>query len=270
VSQPDSRGGAPSLVAKEIMWVIETAILDAPRSHQRMLGPSESGHPCARYLGNRLLGTKSRKDAEPNLKARIGIWSHAGLEKDFNADNDRMRDDYPDGRWITEAIVPVGEVNGETILGTCDLYDRWTATVIDFKTCGRTRLDHYRRHGPGDQYRTQIHLYGRGWTMLGSPVDTVMIVFIPRDGQLLDAVTWWESYDEQVAIDALDRLQGIATTVELLGNAALRALPTHDVFCWHCPYFKIGSTDPINGCPGDPAMQAQPSLGLTLNTPKGV
>jgi hypothetical protein len=171
-------------------------------------------------------------------------------------------------RWAVETKLTVGEVGGVPILGTCDLYDRVTATVIDHKTMGKTRLADYTRKGPPEVYRVQVQLYGLGWRRAGLPVDTVMISFLPRDGQLDDAYIWWEPFRPEIARQALDRLNGISQLVQTFGVAALGMLPTTDEWCFSCPYLRLKSDDLGRGCPGDPGMY-QPNLGLTIKEGSG-
>ena len=79
-----------------------------------------------------------------------------------------------------------------------------------------------------------------------------MIAFLPRNGELADAFIWSEPYDEQVALDALQRLEGIDHAVKALGTAALQLLPTAPHYCSTCSYFLHKSKDLEKGCPGDP------------------
>ena len=146
----------------------------------------------------------------------------------------------------------VGEIDGETITGSCDVFDRVTGTVIDWKTTGPTMLKKYVRKGPGPEYRVQAHLYGRGWQRRGMTVRNVMIVFLPRNGELHEAHIWHEPYDEQVAIDGLTRASGIAVATKALGHAALEQLPTAEAYCRLCPFHSPQSTDLRVGCPGHP------------------
>lgn len=243
------RGGSPELVGRELIEQITDAIVNHPRSLQKRIGPSEIGTPCARKIAFKLLGFPERED-KPNWRATVGTAIHAWLEAVFGRDNERWLAQSGYARWLIETRVPVGSINGEDIDGNCDLYDRVTSGVIDWKTTGKTRLANYRRKGPGDQYRIQAHTYGYGWRLLGHPVDYVMIVFLPRDGELKDTYIWWEPYDEQVAIDAMQRANGIALTIDALGDDALAAFPAVDNFCTFCPYFRPGSVDPKFGCPG--------------------
>ncbi len=253
------RGGSPDLIKDELLGRIRHAIQHHPRSQQTAIGPSEVGIPCARRLGYKLLGFPERDD-KPNWKATVGTAGHAWLEDVFHGDNMALVS-LPQNegaeRWLLETRVHTGDYNGKPVDGSCDLYDRVTATVVDWKFVGPTQLKKYRSKGASEQYRTQAHLYGRGFQQAGLPVDTVMVVFLPRDGELHDTHVWHEPYDEQVAIDALSRLAGIDLAVQALGPAALSALPTADAYCTFCPFYKVQSTDLTEGCPGHPSGQQQ-------------
>lgn len=243
-------GGDPELVRQELADTIRHAIERHPRSQQRTLGPSEVGHPCARRLGYKLLDYDEHV-GEPNWKATVGTAVHSWLEEVFAADN--ARNYQPDGdRWLIEETLYCGDVLGQPLLGHCDLFDQMTGTVVDWKTVGPDQLRKYKTKGPGPDYRAQAHLYGRGWALRGRRVDTVAVYFLPRQGELRDAYWWSEPYDEQVALAALQRVEGIATATAQLGDAALPLLPTADAFCRLCPYYKARSTDLTLGCPGDP------------------
>lgn len=246
------RGGSPDLVAAEYLDVIKRAVASHPRSLQRRIGPSEVGHPCARRIGYKLLDHEENEfpDHTPWLPT-IGTAVHQWLEDQFTAANGGQ----DSARWLVEMTVSVGEIGGVDITGHCDLYDRVTATVIDHKVVGPTTLKKYRSKGPGDQYRTQIHLYGRGLVRRGLPVDTVSIAFLPRNGELRDAYIWHEPYDEQVALDGLKRAEGIAVATDALGPAALTHLPTADAYCTRCPFYRADSQDLAAGCPGDPGAR---------------
>ena len=244
-------------LAGEYMAIVKRAIDDHPRSQQVEIGPSEIGSPCPRRIAYKLLGAPERDlDA---WRATVGTAVHAWLETAFDADNlDGAADLDGYERWYIEETVTVGEVLGVPIMGHCDLYDRLTATVIDHKTVGPEQLKKYKRSGPGEQYRQQAHLYGRGWHLRGLPVDRVAIAFLPRNGVLTDAYWWSEPWDEQVALDALKRLEGIQLAVNLLGPATPAAMSTADAYCTFCPFLRTESKDLTQGCPGHPGAVNQP------------
>lgn len=248
----EQRGGSPDLVKAELLHLIKATVNNHPRSLQRRIGPSEVGHPCARRIGYKLLDIDENPSDDTPWLPTIGTAVHAWLEDAFTQANAA----HDHARWLTELRVDVGSIAGTAITGSCDLYDRVTATAVDWKIVGPTQLTKYKAKGPGGQYRDQIHLYGRGLTRRGLPVDNVAIAFLPRNGELSSAYIWHEAYDENVALAALQRAEGIATAVAALGVAALPHLPTADAFCHRCPFFKAGSTDLESGCPGHPTSKA--------------
>lgn len=261
----EQRGGDPKLLKAEVVHVIENAIVNHPRSLQKRIGPSEVGHPCARRIGYTLLGVgpfNPFPDA-PWLPT-IGTAVHSWLEEQFTDANglEATGGDLAYARWLTELRVSVGEILGVDITGSCDLYDRVTATALDWKIVGATPLKKYRSKGPGDQYRSQIHLYGRGLIRRGLPVDTVVIAFLPRNGELRDAHFYTEAYREDVALWALQRANGIAIACSTLGTKALEQLEPTESFCSRCPFFRRGSTDLATGCPGVDQARPEPALSL--------
>jgi hypothetical protein len=243
-----ARGGDPSLTGAELLSLIAEHIDRHPRSQQKRIGPSELGSPCARRLGYKLLDVEPVNPRPASWRPTIGTAAHAWLEQAMQAHNDSHTHD----RFYLEERVTVGQVGGEDVDGSCDCYDRVTATVIDWKVVGVTALRKYRSNGPGEQYRRQVHLYGRGFVTAGLPVDHVAIMFLPNNGELTDAHFWTEPYDQALAEDTLTRVDGIAQLVNGIGSAALPLLPTADAHCNFCPYLDPDSTDLARACPGDP------------------
>ena len=244
-------GGDGRLVAAELVEVITNAITNHPRSQQVAIGPSEIGDACARRIGYKLLQTPGR-DLPPNWKATVGTAMHAWLEGVFTADNEARAQHLGGPRWYLETRLTVGFVPGMGFVeGSCDLYDRVTGTVVDWKLVGPSTMRKY-RSGPGERYSTQAHLYGRGWQLKGLPVERVMIVFLARNGELRDAMPWSEPYDPAIAEAGLQRLAGIHTAVQLAGPKALDVLPAVDDWCSHCSFYRARETDLSKGCPGVP------------------
>ncbi|MBA9003756.1 hypothetical protein [Thermomonospora cellulosilytica] len=238
---------------RELMWAIENRIDYAPRSLQTRLGPSELGHPCARKLGYKLAGVEISNPGDPAWYPTIGTAVHGWLEEVMRWLNGHLGTLAEGGpRFLLEHKVSVGEICGEHITGTCDVYDRVTGIVVDWKVVGEKQLKKYKDEGPGDQYRAQAHLYGRGWQRRGMPVTKVAVMFLPRDRMLHAAHMWSEPYDEQIAVQALTRAEGITTMVRGIGKAALPMLPTADAYCTFCDYFLPGSTELEEACPGHP------------------
>jgi hypothetical protein len=241
----------PSELEAELTYFVEDAIHNAPRSLQKALGPSEIGTECARRIAYRLADVAPVNEGDGWL-ATIGTATHAWLERVFSRANQRLG--HP--RFLCEQRVTVGELAGEPVVGSTDLYDRVTATVVDFKVMGKTSLDSLKKRGPSDQYRSQGHLYGRGWAAAGHPVDRVAIWGLPRNEPLRAAYLWTEAYDERVATGALTRVEGIASLTRAMGTGALALLPTADSYCSYCPFLRSGSTDLTTGCPGHPGSRA--------------
>lgn len=254
-------------VGTELIQLISSRILNDPRSLQVSIGPSEIGHVCDRRIGYKLLNHPENPGRPPNWKATVGSAIHTWMETMLDDDNLNYADRTGSGeeRWYIEEKVTVGQINGTDKAGSCDVYDRVTGTVIDWKTCGPGMLTKYKKNGPGPGYRAQAHLYGRGWQNKGLPVRAVMIISLPRNGELRDAHIWSEPYNEQIALDALSRATGIDMVIQAFGTAGLDRLNTADAFCRMCPYYRYESTDLAVGCPGHPGGDQQRSRDQLLD-----
>ncbi|KAB2347315.1 hypothetical protein [Actinomadura rudentiformis] len=264
----------------ELLGVVENAITNHPRSLQTRIGPSEIGHPCARRLAYKLAGAPEVNSRGVPWKPTVGTAVHTWMDETFTKANEALPGyDQGDIRYWTEVRVDVGEILGQSITGSCDL--RIGDTVIDYKIVGDEQLRKYKKHGPGDQYRIQAHLYGRGWTRSyiggwdhgyesrnGVPIRTVGVWFLPRNQELRQNYLWTEPYDEQIAIDALTRVEGIAKLTTALGTKAAALLPKAESYCRYCPFFKPGSDNPADGCDGviEPVDPAKAFAGLIAPT----
>lgn len=245
-------------LAAAVIDTVKQAAAGAPRSQQAAVGPSELGTPCRRRLGYRAIDwePKPNSDTDP-WAATIGTATHAWMAETYAAEN-RKLPQFQHVRYLIECRVqlPGG------ISGSCDLFDRDIATVIDWKITGLPRLKEYRRNGPGQQYRTQAHLYGLGMQIAGEFVERVAIVFLPRGGRIDQLHVWTEPYDPQVAVNALKRYQAIRdfhTTIDPEQHPERWALlPTADAHCTYCPWYLPGSADLSKGCPGHQADRTQP------------
>jgi hypothetical protein len=263
------RRGDPDALGVELLEMIAHDIENQERSLQKEIGPSQVGSPCGRkVLYGMLQVPKVNMLAPPKLKAYVGTGAHLMLAGMLDRYNLLYNDMFGfEERFYVEEELQVGEIDGEPLVGHCDVYDRATCTVVDWKTSGPTLLKHYRASGPGPQYRTQAHLYGRGWaTYRGLPVDRVMLIFIPRQGELKDAVVWHEPYDEQIALDALQRCDGLAMAARYAGpDTALQMLPPVEDFCGDCDWFAPQkNVADIYGCPGAPREIRIPESPITF------
>lgn len=250
----------PDILTTQLFTLIATAIDDQPRSQQTRIGPSELGTPCDRRLGYKMAGIAevNHKGGTP-WKPYVGTAIHEQLSNVMaKHEVDRFADPDATPRWHVEERVNVGEVNGVPITGSCDLFDAHSGTVVDWKTTSWNKIrEDFRPHGPGEQYRTQAHLYGRGWQRAGHAVSTVCVIWLVRDGSFDQRYVWHEPYDEQVALDALDRASSIALALDALGpDFTIPTLPTGDAYCTYCPWFSKGSSTPATACPGHPTTRA--------------
>lgn len=246
----------PDAYVAELLAVLATHIDNHPRSQQVAIGPSEIGVPCDRRIAYKLLGHPERPQP-PAWLPTIGTAVHAWNEGAFDADNLRIMAAALHGedqeRWLVETRVTVGYVPGlGFITGSCDLYDRVTGVVTDWKIVGPTTIKRAKAHGPSPTYRSQAHLYGKGWVNAGHWVSRVQIVFLPRNAPLDQAYAWSEAYDPAIADAALARLTRIQAAVAAVGDRILPALPIAEAYCSHCPWLVRGSADPTQGCPGHP------------------
>ena len=216
----------------DALTLLVHAIQNQPRTLQSRLGPSELGR-CPRYLLHKLAGTPE-PTAPPALKPVIGTAAHAlFLDRWFPAA------DPAETRWVTERRVTIGAfADGTPITGSCDLYDRDTRTVIDLKFLGKSSLTNYKANGPGNTYRTQVHLYGLGFAREpDQPIpENVAIWMLPRDGEIRDAHWWEEPWQPQIALDALNRLGQLEAELRLVGlDEALKDhAPCTDPWCGWC------------------------------------
>lgn len=231
----------------ELQQLIRDHAAEAPRSQQHNPGCSEIGDPCRRRLAYKILNVpKVNLETDP-LPATDGTAFHTWVEAAVLAYNRR----HGRTRFIAEQQVIIRP----GLTGTVDVYDFDTQTVIDWKRPGKTRYDHYRNHGPSQQYRTQVHLYGLGYEKLGLPVKRVGIMFIKRGGLLSDSHLWIEPYDIYVATAALDRYDQLLLEIqdrqlETSPDGWEHITPTYTDCIW-CAWWKPESQDLSAGCPGD-------------------
>jgi hypothetical protein len=239
----------------DVADVIEHAMTNAPRSLQTVIGPSQVGGPCDRKLGHLLDGTPPVKVRPPQFATFVGTAVHEELANTLaRAEIARYTSDpHATPRYKVEERVTVGEIDGQPVTGSTDLVDLHALTVYDWKITTRARIrDVYRRHGPGPQYEAQAMLYARGWRAAGIPIQTVCIVFLPRDGQLSERYEWTAPYDAAVADAALARASAIAAALRLVGrDVTLPALARVDDYCRYCEWFTPNA-DPMtpDACAG--------------------
>jgi hypothetical protein len=236
--------------AVELQTIIREHEATRPRNQQRLLGPSGVGHPCARNLAYQILGYEPINLGGDPWAAIVGTATHAWLQSAFSAANDRLGH----VRWVTEQ--PVMAWAGHGGEGTCDLYDVDNAEVIDWKILGVTSLrDNVLTLKA--EYEVQRHVYGLGLENLGLPVRTVTVALLPRSGQLAGLRLLSAPYDRSKALEAKARVDDLVSLVtapvfETVGVTPLGSVPASpdQPRCAYCPFWRPGSTDLDQGCPG--------------------
>lgn len=220
-----------------------------PRHLQVELGPSEVGHPCMRKLAYGMMQVPACNPPWDPLPSIIGTAAHTWMESAAEHANKVLAEQDQPQRWITENRVTVA--NG--LAGSCDLYDMWTDTVIDHKFPGPTAFRQYVKD-PGIPYRTQVHLYGKGFANMKLPVKKVAIAFIPRSGKLSDMHLFQEDYDPAIADAALKRRN---MAILLINDLEVeehpdryQLIPATPYDCRLCPWWKPEPTSPLE-CRGD-------------------
>lgn len=212
-----------------------------PRTKQKTVGMSEVGRSCARRLAYKMADATPVNLTDP-LRALVGAGVHAAMAETFR------RLDGGSGRFLVE--IPLAY---RSVPGTCDLYDRLTGTVVDWKTTLKAKIGRLRVDGPSAEYMTQVQMYAAALATRGEDVRAVALVFVPVDSSLNDLWAWRGAVDLARADAAVDRLNGIRRT-ELEDNLArLRPStvdPSPGPLCRWCDYHNPTATDHDVACPG--------------------
>jgi hypothetical protein len=135
-----------------------------------------------------------------------------------------------------ETRVAVGEIDGEEITGSTDLADVVAGWTWDWKIVGPTTLKSAKVK-PSRRYVVQQMLYARGWNRMGVKMTHVGIAYLPRNAMSLNAAVWWSApYDEQVALDALDRATNMARNLKAM--VAVGGTATRDQYITSLPRWR--------------------------------
>lgn len=226
---PPSQEPQAAILGASLVAQIEHGLATSARSRQRDIGASEAGFACARRVCYRLHDTPKTNYRDPN-RLLLGIGMHSALGDIF----ERLGDRY----LVEHQVTYMG------IRGTLDIYDRGTATIIDWKTTSKARLASYAKQGPPKPYIVQLNLYAAGLMQQGYLVSRIALAFIPYDGALSGLWVWLGRPDIQIASDAVARLKDLRVI------QPYEAPATPDRLCPYCDHYLPTSTDLSIGCPG--------------------
>jgi PD-(D/E)XK nuclease superfamily protein len=239
------------LLRAELMEIILWADSQSPRSLQKQLGPSEISSECPRSIAYLLSGIPEINDGADPWAAIVGTGIHMWLEEAVKS----WALAHASRTWATEVTLPFTDL----VRGHGDLFNIDRGWVVDHKSAGKDRMREVANQGPPQKYKTQVHLYGLGYELLGYPVRKVALAFYPRAGRLRDLVTWMEDYNPHEAFRALDQIPLLQTMMRGLDLARnphrweqIPHKPSHD--CGYCPYYNFRRTAEQGaseeGCPG--------------------
>ena len=193
------------------------------RSTQVQIGPSELGG-CRRKVWYRLNNQPETNTSELKLAAIMGTAIHTEIEKALSDNKD---------------VVLESEVEYNGMKAHIDCWIPSTGDVIDWKTVKKQNLSYF----PTQQQRWQVQVYGYliDKSGTGKPRN-VSLVAIARDGDERDVKVHTEPYNESMAVDALNWLEGVKA------SATIPEPERDESFCKHyCKYYD--ATDDI-GCVG--------------------
>jgi hypothetical protein len=217
----------------QMVGLIQLGAATSPRSVQSSIGSSEAGYACDRRIAYKLAGAR-RANLDDPVRTLVGLGLHLALAELFG----RLADGSQ--RFWTGVKVLYRDIPGEL-----DVYDRFTGTVIDFKSSTKAKIARLRRDGPPKHGPVQVQLYGAGLSCLGEQPRAVALLYLPIDGTLADAWLWRAPFNQRIADEAVDR-------IERLRGKDPSAVDAHpDRLCPWCAHFRPGSTDLALGCPGN-------------------
>lgn len=233
------------VLRSDLMQMITDRDRATPRHQQIELGPSEIGHRCLRRLAYGLTATERANPYYDPLPSIIGTATHTWLFEaavEANLKLNRIR-------WYAETKLEISQ----GLRGTCDLYDGDSETVIDWKVPGANRFTTYRKNMSAI-YRTQVHLYGKGFVNAGYKVKQVAICLLPRGGSLSSMHLWSEPYNETIADEAIGRREMV---IALCSDWDVERNPdryqwfaTTPSDCVFCPQWRPNPVGPLQ-CKGD-------------------
>lgn len=215
------------------------------RDTQKRVGASNISTACTRCLADDLLGIE-RPQSVYDMGAIVGTAIHDYLDK-------RNQDDtaYKERKVVLGSIEGYGEIKSTT-----DLFIESDHHVIDFKTTTRDKLKYYIRSEQQEpteyeittvthardtinQYFRQANLYALGLEREGFLPDYVSIVFVCRDGQIVDRDVYGITrvYDKTLALQTLARTEELWKWLHTDGND-INDLPSQED-CFFCENVRM-------------------------------
>lgn len=186
------------------------------RSRQRELGMSEVGG-CRRRAGYKLAGTEP-VNRVGSVTAVMGTAIHEAVAAG-------MRLVAGEGDLIER------EVRFAGLLGHLDRYESDTCTVVDVKTTSAHWCEHVKVHGPSQQQRWQVSLYGAALLLQGTAVKRLRIDYLVRDSGAEYSVGWpFAASDVRDAVDWLTQVRD--TPLSMLP----RDYAPDSAWCRGCPF----------------------------------
>lgn len=216
---------------QELLGTIEDAARNKPRSLQKRIGPSGIGNPCNRCLGYSLAQVPSKRDHE--WLPFIGTAVHAAIEEVFKDRNKQLGRQ----RYLVEARIETGFIDGEQIDGSADLYDTDFGYNIDWKIVGDNTLRYARKGILKPSYEVQAHTYGWGQENAGRAPTEVAVAFLPRNARsIFEAVILSADYDRSIAERAFKRANDIMELGKTRGWHEVLTRLKRDPACYDCKY----------------------------------
>lgn len=174
-----------------IRQIIENSIVNAPRSLQKRIGPSELGTDCVHCLAAKLAGWQRSQGVA--WLPFIGTCVHEHFEHYFTELSETVGSPF-ENRFETEKRVTVGRLQGLSdgydVSGSIDLWDKSERATVDWKVVGSTTLRSARVHSPSQQYQVQASFELNS----GVAVRDAWISMLPRsESHCFDCSTWPDS-----------------------------------------------------------------------------
>ena len=232
-------GGLALAIKNESVGKVAAWDAARARSKQTGIGASQIGCPCTKQLLYAARGVEKRKQVSDPWAAIVGSACHSGpLHEAFRGSPD----------WLLDHKMEIGP----GLYGTLDRYHIPTGCVVDDKVLGVEALKKMRKHGPGPQYRTQVHMYGFGMSRLGHDVRHVALCCWPRSGRMVDAYVWTEPYSDDVVETAFQRWYGLLEAAPAFTPEMFALVAKADGPCGWCPYYdpELEKSNPELACGG--------------------